>query len=232
MTELELWIDQRERHVIPYFDALEYKNMPCSFKLKTLTSGDYAVVYKNYIIMLIERKSWNDLAATFIDRSRKFNYEKMIEERNKFNCRLFYLIEGKRPSHNIHHVTVGMLEAHLDHLLFDHNIVSIYSNSVEHTPERILSLIRHYLSAHTNPFKELEAKLSSLVIENETVDPATPVYQNPAKIEHDPNIIINFSEIPVLNMITAENSLTTTKKNIRFGIKLCSVELYRRNNGT
>lgn len=173
MSEIELWIDQRERHVIPYFDSIDYKKIPpYKLELRTLSAGDYAVVYKDHIIMLIERKSWQDLAATFLDRSRKFNYEKMISERNQFGCFLFYLVEGKRPAVGINHVQIETLEAHLDHLYFDHQIVTLYSESVEKTPERIFRLIKHYITSHSNPFKALEEKLggSQTIVESKDLD--------------------------------------------------------------
>jgi len=210
MSGIEVWIDQRERHVIPYFDAIDWKKAPpYKLELKTLSAGDYAVVYRDYIIMLIERKSWADLAATFLDRNRKFNYEKMIEERNKFGCHLFYLVEGHRPAHGIHHVTIEMLESHLDHLLFDHNIVTLYSQSVEKTPERILSLVKHYMTAHSNPFKTIEEKvkvLNPIPIPEEKSGP--PVLQldlvSNGKIVVDPNVVIAPS---------ASDSLGTSKKH-------------------
>ena len=207
---VELWIDQRERHVIPFFDGLDYKKLPpYKIELRTLSAGDYAVVYKDYVIMLIERKSWSDLAATFLDRSRKFNYEKMISERNKFNCHLFYLIEGKKPHGNIHHVTMETLEAHLDHLFFDHNIATIYSDSVEKTPERLLRLIKHYMTAHSNPFKVLEEKLIA----------STPMVVQPIPtlptVPSDPNCVIDFSLMGFLSedqKLSASTSLKTSKK--------------------
>lgn len=203
---MELWIDQRERHIIPYFDSIDYKKIPpYKIELRTLNSGDYAVVYKDYIIILIERKSWQDLAATVLDRSRKFNYEKMISERAKFNCHLFYLIEGKRPTGQIHHVTVESLESHLDHLLFDHNIVSIYSESAEKTPERIFRLMKHYISAHTNPFKAIEEKTAGVMPNIQAVP-----------ITKDPNCILDFSSVPSLmvseNKLSASDSLKAPKK--------------------
>lgn len=207
MSGVEVWIDQRERHVIPYFDAIDWKKAPpYKLELKTLSAGDYAVVYRDYIIMLIERKSWADLAATFLDRNRKFNYEKMIEERNKFGCHLFYLVEGHRPAHGIHHVTTEILEAHLDHLLFDHNIVTLYSTSVEKTPERILSLVKHYMTAHSNPFKAIEDKVK--VLNPEVKSDCPPLLQldlvSNGKIVVDPNAVI----IP-----SASDSLGTSKKH-------------------
>ena len=185
---IEVWIDTRERHVIPYFDALDGKKIPpYVIELKTLSAGDYAVVYKDWIIMLIERKSWQDLAATFLDRNRKFNYEKMIEERNKFGCHLFYLVEGHRPVHGIHHVTTETLEAHLDHLYFDHGIVTIYSPSPEKTPERIFNLVKHYMTAHTNPFAAIEVKFGGLpdnktkpVLQLDVLDEKSPATSAPA----------------------------------------------------
>jgi ERCC4-type nuclease len=162
--KIELWVDQRERHVLPYFELEEGKSIEIPIVLKTLSAGDYAVIYKNHIIMLIERKSWKDLAATFTDKDRKFNYEKMLEEREKFNCKVFYLIEGKKPHGYIQNISIEYLEAHLDHLLFDHNITPIYSESVEKTPERLFKLIRNYKSAHTKPFDAIKEKLKDVQI--------------------------------------------------------------------
>lgn len=204
MSGVELWIDQRERFVIPFFDAIDPKKAPpYKLELKTLSAGDYAVVYKDHIIMLIERKSWSDLAATFLDRSRKFNYEKMIAERKKFGCYLFYLVEGKRPPNAIHHVTVDTLDAHLDHLFFDHNIVTVYSPSAEDTPERIFKLIKHYMSSHSNPFAALEEKLKPLVLE-ESVPMPPP--------SSDPSCIFNFNAVPVINTISASDSLKSVRR--------------------
>jgi hypothetical protein len=213
MAEIELWIDQRERHVIPYFDSLDYKKIPpYKIELRTLSAGDYAVVYKDHIIMLIERKSWQDLAATFLDRSRKFNYEKMISERNKFGCYLFYLIEGKRPHGNIHHVAIETLEAHLDHLYFDHQIVSLYSESAEKTPERILRLIKHYMTTHSGLFKALEEKLADA--NNLLSLGAAPVVTCAGTAPKDPNCVIDFTVIPEINdsKLSAADSLKAPKR--------------------
>ena len=202
---IEVWIDTRERHIIPYFDALDGKKIPpYTIELKTLSAGDYAVVYKDWIIMLIERKSWQDLAATFLDRNRKFNYEKMIEERNKFGCHLFYLVEGHRPAHGVHHVTTETLEAHLDHLYFDHGIVTIYSPSPEKTPERIFNLVKHYMTAHTNPFAVIEAKFGGL-----PDNVRKPVLQLDILDEKSPTPATS----PPANIPSASSSLGTAKKH-------------------
>ena len=203
---IEVWIDTRERHIIPYFDALDGKKIPpYAIELKTLSAGDYAVVYKDWIIMLIERKSWQDLAATFLDRNRKFNYEKMIEERNKFGCHLFYLVEGHRPAHGVHHVTTETLEAHLDHLYFDHGIVTIYSPSPEKTPERIFNLVKHYMTAHTNPFAAIETKFTKI----------DPIPDNKDKPVLQLDVLdgkITTASAPV-NLPSASSSLGTAKKH-------------------
>jgi hypothetical protein len=212
---IEVWIDTRERHIIPYFDALDGKKIPpYTIELKTLSAGDYAVVYKDWIIMLIERKSWQDLAATFLDRNRKFNYEKMIEERNKFGCHLFYLVEGHRPAHGVHHVTTEKLEAHLDHLYFDHGIVTIYSPSPEKTPERIFNLVKHYMTAHTNPFAVIEAKFGGLpdnvrkpVLQLDILDEKSPTPATTAPATTAP------ATTAPANIPSASSSLGTAKKH-------------------
>jgi hypothetical protein len=150
----------------------------------------------------------------------------MIAERTKFGCLLFYLVEGRKPHGNIHHVSVDALEAHLDHLLFDHNIVTIYSDNVEKTPERIFSLIKHYMTSHTNPFGVLEKKLAEVAqatndqLQNNdpnciiNKDPNCIINSDPnCIINKDPNCIINFNLIPELKQtISASDSLKTVKK--------------------
>lgn len=216
MSEVEVWIDQRERFIIPYFDSLDMKKIPpYNLSLKTLSAGDYAVVYKDWIIMLIERKSWADLAATFLDRNRKFNYEKMLEERKIFGCHLFYLVEGKRPYDHVGHLSVDTLEAHLDHLYFDHNIVTIFSQSAEKTPEKILNLVKHYMTSHSKPFQEIEKKVNERDIKagrikTKVVDGGDENGNKNKGIDNDEKefVIMFEDEIP-----SAEGNLTTPKKH-------------------
>jgi ERCC4-type nuclease len=150
---MEVWIDSREQKIINTIDLDDKKYI---WKVKTLNAGDFAIVYRDYILCIIERKTWIDLAATFLSPQRKFNYEKMIEQRANNGCRLYYFIEGPPPKSKAGRVTMQSLEAHLDHLAYDHYINVIYTHSLNHTVERIEILCKNVASSHTNPLKMID----------------------------------------------------------------------------
>jgi ERCC4-type nuclease len=179
--EVEIWVDQRERLIIDCFVAADKK---CKYKveLKTLSAGDYAIVYKNWILILIERKTWADLTATFLDPKRKFNYMKMLEEREKFNCKVLYLIEGTKPKNN--RIPTNTLITHLDHLLFDHDIATVYSTSKEDTINRILQLTHSMITSKNNPILKID-----MGIEDEKKGGADESLTTP-KVENEDAVII------------------------------------------
>ncbi len=138
---MEIIIDHRERHVIPHFD--EYENVfHVKFRVDHLEVGDYAICYKNYILVIVERKTWNDLAASMRD-GRKHNIDKLINLRNKVNCQIAYLIEGPAmPNQNklYNRIPYKNLRAHLDHLAFRDSVHMLYSNDENSTALRLMEL--------------------------------------------------------------------------------------------
>ncbi len=136
-------VDDREHTVGPFFAAFTTGDRNYNIINRRLTVGDFAVVYQGSTLIIIERKTWKDLNATFLDQSRKFNYLKMIDERkrqfeqNKVNTRIFYLLEGKQSGTTVNPRT---LMTHVNHLMFDHNIQILYSKCPEHSAEVIVNL--------------------------------------------------------------------------------------------
>lgn len=150
---LQIIIDDRESAVIPHFN--EYKKLPINiaFKVERINIGDYSVVYKNNILMVIERKTWKDLSSSLRD-GRKDNFNKMLKLREDTGCKIFYLIEGNPlPSSNTKFCRVPYknLRSHLDHLIFRDNIHVIHSKNQADTVERIFELVKNYLSIKPSP---------------------------------------------------------------------------------
>ena len=150
-TKLEIHIDDRERKIIPYFEtsATKFKTL-----VKHLTVGDYAYVYNNQIIVIIERKSWTDLAASIKD-GRKENIDKMIDVRSKTQCKLVYLIEGKafyKPDKKICRMSFKALRSHLDHLAIRDNVIIIHSSDYENTVDRIVDFAENICTLHPDIF--------------------------------------------------------------------------------
>jgi ERCC4-type nuclease len=165
-------IDDRERDVAPYFSQYLIGERRYAYEIRRLTVGDYVVMYEGEILMIIERKSINDLCATFTDQSRRFNYLKMLEEAKVHpRCKVFYLIEGSKRNTNIPWRT---LMTHLNHLLFNHGIITIYSKSQEHSAEVIVNLTYDYCTSESFMISGGGVEHQAKTIESITTVKATP----------------------------------------------------------
>jgi ERCC4-type nuclease len=150
--------DKRERDILdilktsnPFWDANE---RVINWRAEHLTIGDYIIFYKDIAIMVIERKTWNDLASSFHD-GRKANINKLKQFNSQTGARISYLIEGQAfPSKTtkFSRIPYRNLRAHLDHLLVRDNIVELRSSGHHDTIDRMFELIRNL---STLPINEL-----------------------------------------------------------------------------
>ena len=144
---MEIIVDDRERAVVPYLQAHAVKTS-IDYKIQRNEVGDYAITYKGYILMVIERKTWTDLSASFRD-GRKENVKKLLELRNRTGCQIAYLIEGPATpplTQLFGRIPVKALRAHLDHLSIRDGIHMIYSKDEDYTAMRLFELATNYLS--------------------------------------------------------------------------------------
>jgi ERCC4-type nuclease len=145
---MRLLADDRERKIIPYFSLL--KNIPnnIEIEIKRIYAGDYAIYDGEDLVIVIERKSIKDLAASMTD-GRKTNIDNLVEARDKTGCKIVYLIEGKAryaENHKIGRIPYKNLQAHLDHIMIRDGILIIYSSSYEDSAVRIIEFIKNYIS--------------------------------------------------------------------------------------
>ena len=159
MAQIEIVIDDREQKVIPFFNG--YTMPPnITFNVSRINHGDYSIIYKNHILFVIERKTWTDLASSLRD-GRKENNKKLLKIREETKCQLIYLIEGNPiPSSNkvFSRVPYKALRSHLDHLAFRDGMHMVYSKDTEHTVERIVELVKNYLTITPSPLIALDIK--------------------------------------------------------------------------
>ena len=88
MSKFTLEIDYREKCLKDYFENMSYCN------IVNLTLGDIVLKYQNNIILLIERKTSKDLAASIRDgRHKEQKYRLMNSNINSKN--ILFLIEGE-----------------------------------------------------------------------------------------------------------------------------------------
>ena len=144
---MEIIVDDRERHVVPHLEDYSHK-FNINYKVQRCQVGDYALAYKGYVLLILERKTWADLAASMRD-GRKHNVKKLIAARESTNCQLAYLIEGDatpKPDKKFGRLPVKNLRAHLDHLAFRDGIHMIYSKDEAYTASRLFELAQNYLT--------------------------------------------------------------------------------------
>jgi len=144
---MQLIIDDRERAVVPYLAEYSGKTH-IDYKIQRNEVGDYAITYLDYILLVIERKTWTDLSASFRD-GRKENVNKLLELRERTGCQIAYLIEGNAtpPSNYLYgRIPVKNLRAHLDHLAIRDGIHMLYSKDEKYTAERLFELCANFIT--------------------------------------------------------------------------------------
>lgn len=140
---LTIIIDDREQKIIPYLQTYDVDNI--NIKVQRLLKGDYAIMYKDKLIVLIERKTWLDLSSSLKD-GRKENVHKLFEARDKSKCLLLYLIEGNLCPDNTEsfaNIPYKNLRAHLDHLIMRDNIHIMHTISEQHTAKRLIEFAKN-----------------------------------------------------------------------------------------
>lgn len=159
---MEIICDDRERQVIPFMENVSCKFL-IDYSVKRLEVGDYAICYKNHILIIIERKSWKDLAASITD-GRKDNINKLLNLRKKTKCHIAYLIEGDpcpKEYKKFNRIPIKNLRAHLDHLAFRDNVHMIYAKKQEQTAYRLFELAKNYTTIkNPSPLVEIDNAIS------------------------------------------------------------------------
>jgi ERCC4-type nuclease len=147
MPDILIIADYRERAVRPYFEKLSEQHR-ILYEAKQMTVGDYAICIDGQIRIIIERKTWEDLASSMRD-GRKENVNKLIKLRQETGCKIFYIIEGEacpRSGKKFGRIPYKSLLAHLDHLMIRDDIHIIHSTNCEQTAERLFLLAWNFIS--------------------------------------------------------------------------------------
>lgn len=122
-----------------YFDILTSKRTP-KVEKKSLQIGDYLIWYNSELKIIIERKTYNDLAASLKSNHLDEQLNRMQDVKTEHNCIIILLIEGEiHKSHG--HIDSKCLLAKLDHIMLKNLANIIYTKNIEHTITRIYELV-------------------------------------------------------------------------------------------
>lgn len=127
---MQIEVDDRERDMLLYLYELDYTG---EIKQQRLQIGDYAL-FSNGLQVLIERKTWDDLASSLKDG----RLERQIA--NMANLPLLKVIIVEGVMHQEHcHVESSTLRKKIIHLMFQ-GFHIIYSRDKRDTAEHIVNL--------------------------------------------------------------------------------------------
>ena len=154
--------DTRERAVLPFItasiDAVKEK-LEINFVVEQINTGDYIIASNDQILLCVERKTHEDLAASLKD-GRYQNKEKMIDYREKTGCKLMFIIEGKvnpSPEKRFARIPYKYLKAAEDHLMLRDNIFVVYSESLAQTAKFLVDYALVYAKILEEDAKNLRS---------------------------------------------------------------------------
>lgn len=168
---MKLIIDDRERAIIPHIGNVD----PHEIVIERLTVGDYAFVFEQSVLMIIERKSLNDLAASIKD-GRMDNNDKLLEAQQTSGCQIMYIIEGTHPGLNMEKKWNGMpfkcLQGKLDNMMFKYDLHILWTKNETETAFRLMGMLRKIDQLHS---KNLMRRVNPITITtNEDEDEVLP----------------------------------------------------------
>lgn len=125
-------IDDREHKIIEKIDTEKKR-----FKISHLDVGDFIISHGSEIKLIIERKTWDDfIASKFKEDRLREQLIKLIEFREKHNCNIVIIIEGKYNSD----FDFNLVKKALNHLIIYFGINIIYAKTIESTINKIENL--------------------------------------------------------------------------------------------
>jgi ERCC4-type nuclease len=139
---INIIVDSRERNgPLPLMEGKisEIKDIPLSWEEKQITIGDFHIMQEGIIKIMIERKTWADLAASIIDQRANNQLKKMINFRKETGATLIYIIEGNKPRTGTHGVNMAGLQTKIRHIALE-SIHCAYTK----TPEETVDLLIQY----------------------------------------------------------------------------------------
>jgi len=113
-----------------------------------VTTGDYNIILndgeKQIVSMIIERKTWKDLAASIKDGRTKEQHKGMLSVQERTGCIIMYIIEGRLSydkATKVGRIAFANLDAKRRHLILEGNQL-IQTKDQDHTAEMIVNLAR------------------------------------------------------------------------------------------
>lgn len=148
--------DCRETKVIPFLNVAAGSPI----NVRQIECGDFQVWCRNSTgleipVIVIERKTWKDLAASIVDGRADSQHKRMLEFREKTGSLVYYLIEGQvfQPGNRKFgrtNLTFSSLVKRLDHWTESGTVVVKHSKDHGDTARRIVELVQNLSDSWTS----------------------------------------------------------------------------------
>ena len=140
MSACKLICDNREHAVLRH--DIEFAGITKS--VMQMTTGDYAILNPTgNILVIIERKSFDDFGASLID-GRHNNKEKLLKLRAGTNCKIIFIIEGEAfpdPNNQYARIPYKYIESAIFHMMVRDNISIIRTKDTLDTAKTLVRFI-------------------------------------------------------------------------------------------
>lgn len=141
-------VDDREKQVIPYFEEYTIK-----VNVGRVTTGDYSIIIKDpdnpkkfKPVVIFERKTWKDFADSIKD-GRMENNQNLHEFRQKYNCRIIFIVEGQPfPADNrkFRGIPFKNIQKKIDRMMLADEFQIIQTRDQKMTAKRIVEIAIAY----------------------------------------------------------------------------------------
>ena len=206
---MNLIIDNREKEIKKYFNN---KN---NVEFQNLDLGDICFYYNNELILLIERKTLNDLASSI--KSKRYNEQKLRLMNNIENDKILYLIEGdlNNQGDKIDGISKKAFYSSYISLLIRDNLKIYQTKNIDETIEWIEKI---YMKLLENPEKLLKKKINNDNNDkNQSINNINNQYSEFIKLKKKDNItpeicfISQLSQIPGISNTIAKHIVSHYK---------------------
>lgn len=152
-------IDSRETDLIQQFKNINYEN----FEAKQIPLGD--ILFGNIII---ERKTWNDLASSIIDKRYVEQGKRLMEAKEQGYC-IYYIIEGNLDLYKPYGIKKETLISCVFSLTYEKNIFVILTKNINETMNFIIQFRNKYIRLEQKDLPKTiiqKKKNSQITLEN------------------------------------------------------------------
>lgn len=159
-------VDDREKQVIPYFEEYTIR-----VNVGRVTTGDYSIIIRDpenpkkfKPVVIFERKTWKDFADSIKD-GRMENNQNLHEFRQKYNCRIIFIVEGQPfPADNrkFRGIPFKNIQKKIDRMILADEFQIIQTRDQKMTAKRIVEIAIAYDQYYDEITKVDQLKKESL----------------------------------------------------------------------